>query len=158
MKKALPRTVERRRNRAELRSAILFGTLVLAGCGEGLPPTVPVSGQVSWQGKPLGSGRIVFYPQEIAEGLSRRPAIAELDRQGRFQLSTFRTGDGVVPGAYHVCVFSYTSDQTTAEDDVSIPETIWRIPARYGDPQQSGLTAEIPSGSEPLSLNFELSE
>ncbi len=137
---------------------LLAVLLVFAGCGERLPETVPVSGRVTWQGEPLGEGRIVFHPQAVAKGLRERPAIGELDEQGRFALSTFRTGDGAVPGDYRVCVFSYVSDQASAEDDVSIPETVWRIPQRYGNPQQSGLTATIPAGSKPLSLEFPLTE
>jgi len=141
-----------------LQSAILFCCLVFAGCGERLPETVPVSGRVTWQGKPLTSGRVVFHPQAIAEGLPRRPATGDLDAAGRFELTTFRNGDGAVPGSYRVCIFSYLSDQTGAEDDVSIPETVWRIPERYGDPSRSGLGATVPVGSEPLTFDFQLSE
>jgi len=160
-----PETVAHRVGPANLQSAIcnpqsaiLLCCLVFTGCGERLPETVPVSGSVTWQGKPLTSGRVVFHPQEIAEGLPRRPATGDLDQQGRFKLTTFRGGDGAVPGDYRVCVFSYLSDQTAAEDDVSIPETVWRIPERYGDPRQSGLSATIPAGSQPLSFDFDLTD
>jgi len=135
----------------------LLTLLLLPGCGEGLPETVPVSGRVTFQGQPLDSGQVVFHPQSIPEGLPRRPATGVLDREGRFQLTTFRTGDGAVPGTYQVAIFSYLSDQTSAEDDVAIPETVWRIPERYGNPQQSGLTANVtPESDEPLSFEFKL--
>jgi len=119
---------------------------------------VPISGTITWQGKPLASGRVVFHPQQVAEGAVRRPATGDLDEAGRYQLTTLTKGDGAAPGNYRVCVFSYLSDQTSAANDVEIPETVWRIPERYGNPETSGLTAEIPPGSRPLQFNFDVTE
>jgi len=140
--------------------AMLGGALaVLAGgCGQRLPPTVPVSGKVTWQGKALTDGTVVFQPHVIAEGLPRRPATGQLDAEGRYRLTTFRAGDGAVPGKYHVTVHSYLSEPGQMKDDIEVVEYTWRIPEMYGDPARSGLSATVPARSDPLTLDFHLKE
>jgi len=128
---------------------------LLAGCGESLPPTVPVEGAVTWRGSPLAEGEVVFQPDVIAEGLPIRPATGTLQDDGTYRLSTFRPGDGAVSGKYHVLIHSYVSQPSF--DDPFAP-FIWRIPARYGDPLHSGLTATVPADSRALVLDFELTE
>lgn len=136
-----------------------LGILLLGGCGESLPTTVPVTGKVTFKGEPLTDGTVSFHPQEIAEGLPKRTATGKLQADGSFTLSTFRTEDGAVPGTYRVTVHSYLSEPGSSNDDQKVGEYKWRIPPRYGDPLQSGLTADvsIPSG-ESLSLKFSLTD
>ena len=107
--------------------------LLLAGCGESLPPTVPVTGTVIWQGKPLPDGQVVFKPKSIAEGLPKRPATGYINPDGTFRLATFRNGDGVVPGEYHVLVFSYVDQPPAENDDLNPAKQVLRIPDKYAD-------------------------
>ena len=134
-----------------------FAVFCAAGCGTQFPKTVVILGAVTWQDKPLTNGRVVFHPHQIEEGLPKRPATGDLDEQGRFQLTTFRAGDGVMPGSYRVCVISY-ENAPSADDDVTVFVPRWRIPEHYGNPQTSDLKAEVPS-SGPVELPpFELKE
>ncbi len=131
--------------------------LAVAGCGKELPTTVPVTGTVTWQDKPLDSGRVVFHPQQIEKGRPKRPAMGYLQTDGSFALATFRPDDGAVPGSYQVTIHSYLKKPVSNNDDINPPEDVWRIPERYGDPERSGLTATV-SSDEKVELSFVIEE
>lgn len=42
--------------------------MAITGCGPGGPPTYPVTGMVTFEGKPIPDGQIIFFPTE--EGLT----------------------------------------------------------------------------------------
>jgi hypothetical protein len=119
-------------------------------------PTVPVQGKVIWQGKPLTDGTVGFAPLSVAEGLPKRPAIGELGPEGVYRMSSFRPGDGLLPGEYRVTVQSYTSRPTLDEPEKRV---VWRIPSRYGDPGRSGLTFTVPADARgPLTFDIDIQE
>jgi len=155
-KEALPITSRAPRIRCAGRLAASVSMLALcAGCGDGLPKTIPVSGSVRYQGEPLTDGTVVFHPHEIPEGLPRRTAHGRLQPDGTFTLTTFRAGDGAVPGTYRVTIHSYLSEPASSDDDQNPGEYVWRIPQRYGDPSRSGLTADVsPEAQQPLEFAF----
>ncbi len=137
---------------------LAFGSAA-GGCGERLPEVVPVSGTVTWQGEPLTDGTVVLHPKGAAEELPRRPATGSLDDAGRYRVSTFRTGDGALPGEYYVLVHSYLSEPSdAADDDTLVPEYVWRIPAHHGNPEQCGRVLEIPRRSRRIEYNINLDE
>ena len=127
-------------------SGMLFSLILLAvglstlGC-DGRPSRVPVSGQVTIDGKPLEFGTIAFYPS--AGG---RPGGATLAEDGSYSITMYETNDGLPPGEYSVTV--------AAANWISDDACKWHSPKRYQDPKQSGLTAEIKS--EDAALNFDL--
>ena len=59
---------------------------VVIGCGDGRVklPTAPVAGSVSYQGKPLTKGRIIFFHP------SGQAAAADLAADGTFKLAAFQ--------------------------------------------------------------------
>ena len=67
------------------------------------PRVVPAEGTVFFEGRPAVGARLVFHPYRTFGGEPRR-AYAVADETGRFQVSTFGTGDGAVPGSYVVTV------------------------------------------------------
>ena len=75
------------------------------GCGSNAGPyvgkTVPVKGKITYKGKPLTQGQIVFEPNDIG-----REAYGSIQPDGTFELSTFAKGDGAVPGTHRVTVMS----------------------------------------------------
>ena len=135
--------------------AITAALGVCTGCGESLPPTVRVHGKVTWKGEPLSDGKVVFQPEEIAEGLPRRPATGDLGPDGTYELTTFRKGDGAVPGRYAVLVHSYISQPTMSNPSAPY---IWRIPDRYGDSKQTELSATVSRDKGDVTLDFEIKE
>lgn len=88
-----------------LRLTILLSAGLLAGCcgGSDRPPTVPVSGKLTFNGgewpKP---GVINFSAIKVGEGMPNRPASGHFDTDGVFTVTSFDKGDGLVPGTYSV--------------------------------------------------------
>ena len=75
-------------------SLVVLAALILStcwGCGSDASPyvgtTVPVKGKVTYKGKPLTQGQIVFEPDN-----SGREAHGSIQPDGTFELSTFTTG------------------------------------------------------------------
>jgi len=134
---------------------VLVLPLALAGCGGNhRPTTIAVTGRISYAGRPLAAGAITFYPDEVRKETTARPALGVIDEHGHYSLSTFRTGDGVMPGAYRVSIESLSSDRSIERPDAR--ET-WAIPERYGRTDTSGLIAMVPAGHRgALVIDFEL--
>jgi hypothetical protein len=145
--------------KAQFASWLLLCALCLlpTGCGSSkFPKTVPVSGRVTFQGKPLAGGTVAFLPVNGSEGQSSRPVAGEIGPDGGYQLSSFRKGDGAMPGQYHVTVESYSSIPTRSEPNKPY---VRRIPQRYGKPAESGLSATIPAdASGPLVFDFDVTK
>lgn len=124
-----------------------------SGCGR-KSDTVPVTGSVSYRGQPLTKGDVQMVPLEIAAGKTRRPATATIDANGQFTMSTFKLGDGMVPGKYGVAIVAIRR-YPNLMDPNDKPE--YAVPVRYVDPKTSGLIAIIPDQtSKPVQLEFNL--
>jgi hypothetical protein len=79
--------------------------LLLCGCGNDRPTTIPVSGTVKFQGGPPPAAGTLYFTLEKAErGFPLRPGVAEFDAAGRFTVKTWDRGDGLMPGRYRVAV------------------------------------------------------
>ncbi|MGD9128728.1 MAG: hypothetical protein PVH19_15235 [Planctomycetia bacterium] len=114
--------------------------LLLPGCSDGRPKRVKVSGTVLIDGKPLSGGFIRFYPE------GGRTAWSDIDEQGRFTLSCFDKGDGVVPGTHPIAVTGTTQiSQTTIK---------WNAPPKYAEPQTSGLKKTIDGPTDSLTIEL----
>ncbi|MBA2113132.1 hypothetical protein [Bremerella alba] len=136
--------------------ASLSATLALvAGCGRTTAPgLVPLDVQVLYQDQPVDEAVIIFVGEDgkYANGLTNASGIAAM--------GTFSPGDGVHPGKYNVGI---DKSQLNQEQDPNDPtgdkilssETIFHIPAKFGDPINSGLTADVQEGGE-LVVVFEL--
>ena len=78
---------------------------LVAGCGGSELPLVPVIGKVTFDGGNCPSpGTIEFVPLDMTEGHINRPATAQFDVDGRFRATSFKPGDGLMPGRYTVKV------------------------------------------------------
>jgi hypothetical protein len=98
------------RNATQLLLAVIsMPCALLAGCGGELLPLVPVSGVVTFDGGECpGPGNVTFQPLEVAAGLPNRPASGKFDRDGRYSVTSFQPGDGLLPGRYQVAVTCYS--------------------------------------------------
>src|SRR6478609_9449690 len=75
----------------------------LLGCsssGANLPKTVPASGVVTLDGKPVDGAQVVLVP--AAEG--KTGAFGVTNSSGRFSLRAYEEKDGAIPGEYKVQV------------------------------------------------------
>lgn len=133
---------------------VAVGLVSLAGCGESLPETVEVHGQITYQGEPLETGMVTFEPVKTDTNPPIRPAKGFLESDGTYRLSTFRTNDGAMPGEYVVLVHAF--NEVSSVDALS-PAPISIIPEKYNRSDTSSLTATIPAnGNSSLEMNFDL--
>ncbi len=81
-------------------SFLPLATFVLAGvagCGGG-GDLVPVSGTLTYKGKPVTNAYVDFFPEP------GRPSWGQTDEQGRFTLHYDKDHDGAVAGKHRVAV------------------------------------------------------
>lgn len=119
--------------------------LSLCGCGDGHAPRTPVTGTVTFNGKPVPGAEVMFMVK------GGRPARGETDEQGRFALTTFEKGDGCRIGRAQVVVQKQSFYYNAQGEGI----TTYLIPQKYGIPGQSGLDVEVVAGGEnhfPLEL------
>ena len=126
--------------------SILFAFFIgcLAGCG-GDPDLAPVSGKVSYQGKPVKKGVITFEPRD------RRSARGKIVDGEILDVTTYTSGDGAYIGAHRIFIHAWQWEPKGME----IPPMT--IPERYGNPETSGLTRTIVAG-QTNELTLELTD
>lgn len=149
----------------------VFSVAWLSGCGSGAPagpdPVFPVSGKVTYQGKPL-VGAFVFFSAQSKD----RTASGRTDAEGVYKLSTFGANDGAVQGSQIVFLSDGESDAGSGGPDVPVesqdyvppgyekgkakPTSGSAIPRKYSDPKTSGLTATVKADGQPNVINFDL--
>ncbi|MCA9007422.1 MAG: hypothetical protein KDA70_19275 [Planctomycetaceae bacterium] len=129
--------------------------LTLTGCGDGHPPRSLVTGTVSYNGKPLNIGSLVFIP--VGGG---PPAQGKVARDGSYEMGTFEEDDGVIPGNYKVMIVALTSSGGSGlpEDTVKAnAEPVSVIPEWYGDLEKSGLLVTVVA-DKPNTIDFPLTD
>ena len=136
--------------------AMVATSLVLAsiaGCGKkGEFETAPVHGKVTYNGRPLETGSLVFVP--VSPGPS---AQANLDSSGNYVLGTYSTSDGAVIGEHEVMIVALTGadgPQEASDPNAGLKSL---IPSRYGDLKKSGLRATVKADTDN-EINFDLKD
>ena len=128
--------------------------LMLFGCGQSGPKYWPVSGKVTFRGKPVVAASIRF--SNPGAGVD---VVAELDADGQYVIIGEKTG--LPEGMYQVAVvpkLNYDNIQQTPGGLV-IPSSMPSmnrpdIPTRYHDPATSGLTMTVKP--EPNAFDVEM--
>ncbi len=123
----------------------------LAGCGggSGAPELAPAGGCLTYRGNPLANALVTFASESGA-----RISYSTTDKFGRYQLGTFRPGDGAVVGKQRVTVVAQGPRRLPPSGTLgagmpggpSLPG-LPLIPEKYFDPATSGLTAEVHAGA-----------
>jgi hypothetical protein len=146
--------------RAWPRSSVVNGVIALfvlapAGCGGRADslPREPISGTVSFNGRPLKKGSIQFMPEVSVGGV----ATGGLIEDGRFRVDRDK---GPVPGRYSVLIFA-SGDTEGPGDEGALPgrpklpkkRTQGLIPPRYNF--ETKLVADVKVGG-PNSFPFDL--
>jgi hypothetical protein len=136
-----------------IRTPVVVGwwlaSVLVVGCHSGTDTLTPVKGKVTYKGNLLTSGTVAFIP-DGNRGTQGKMAVGEIQPDGTFVL---KTGDsvGVVPGHHRVtiaCLRLPAASLTSAAAG-------FRLPAKYGDPQQSGLVGEVLANTSNT-ISFEL--
>jgi len=137
-------------------SGIFISAIMVAatGChGDGLAVRAPVSGTVTFRGKPLPNAEVTFHP---ASG--ERVATGRTNAEGRFTLGTFSTNDGAVLGSHVVTIIARGEPRELGPDEIGsgLPGTKASgnpvIPLKYFAPETSGLTYEVKKGPNQFEI------
>jgi hypothetical protein len=133
--------------------------LLVTGCGgPSRPETALVSGRVTYRGKPVLTGQIMFYPED------GRSAASAIGPDGVYRLGTFSATDGATPGRYRVTIQAIrfktlprpkTLDEEARGGDVIVrtaPE--WLVPEKYFRPETTPLTAEVKRGKNTIDFDL----
>ena len=150
-----------------------LAAIALAGCGGGeedlnRPATYPVTGVVTLGGDPVAGAQITFYSN--AGGDAAHSAFGRTDAEGRYELTTFESGDGAVPGEYLVTAKKFDTPPPPAEPAEDSMENYVppsptdkppappknELPAQYAARQSTPLKATVTEGENEIPL--ELSE
>lgn len=137
---------------------VLFVSMSLVGCGPSEPTaeilkTVPASGILTYQGKPLANHDVTFFPTD-----GRRPASSRTDDHGKFTLGTNGPDDGAVTGTHKVAITGPGPTfvgEPGKEDPSNIQLPKATIPDKFSNPETSGLTQAIPeSGAADIKIEL----
>lgn len=128
---------------------LLAGLLLLAGCS-GRGPAVPtaVAGKVSYRGKLLGTGSIVFVP-DAARGTGGDPISAAVQSDGGYKLP----GADTPAGWYRITIAAVGVRPTLPGQAFGLPYSL--LPDKYRDPETSALSCEVQPARENI-INFNL--
>ncbi len=156
------------------RATLAIGALfVLASCAreeDVFGKRYPVSGTVTYNGKPLEKGNISFVSEDLKNNAGASAPIVD----GAYTLSTGGNRDGAQAGKYKVIITSKEDfaekakaefEKVSGKDNPKLPPHITAkagaeakslIPAGYGDVRTTTLTAEVKPESN--TIPFELSD
>jgi hypothetical protein len=124
-----------------------LGIVTLAGCGgvDDAPATVAVEGEVTFDGKPLPTGEIIFRP---AEGNGRADAASIKD--GQYSLECTLGGKAVTITALREVAGVVVQELETGESGGEVEQY---IPETYND--RTTLTADVTESGDNT-FNFPL--
>jgi serine/threonine-protein phosphatase CPPED1 len=122
---------------------------------EGVPvkklPTVPVSGTVTLDGKPLAGAVVVFDMADPPQGVRRVSADGVTDAAGKFRLATYGPGhDGAPAGEYGVGVRKSAGGLADEENEKAKSS----IPEHYARSRTSGLKATVTAAGGVVNLDL----
>lgn len=129
--------------RAGVAAAVVLAVLVLLpcwGCGSNAAPqgvpTVPVKGKITYKGKPLTQGSITFEPDY------GREAHGAIHPDGTFELTTYKDGDGAVPGVHR---FAVSGTGTRGRE---------AVPLKFRNTSSSNVEVEVKEGKTEYAIDL----
>lgn len=138
--------------------------VVLTGCsGSNLPATYPVTGTVTYNGKPVEGAAVTLVPS----GENGRSAGGETNVEGKFSVKTYISPqdqpEGAVSGEYTITVSKLEKrelpegmkpeEAIRVFRDMGPPKQL--LPKQYGSPNTSKLKVTITdTAPEPLTLDL----
>ena len=123
---------------------IVAGVLICClGCGPQGPTTYPVRGKVVFEdGAPLATGGKVLFESASLQGVGKN-ARGAIQPDGTFEMTTFESGDGAVPGKHRVLVKAKRDSDDYIKRGI-IPRPV--IDERFEDYDTSGLEFTVEQG------------
>ena len=133
--------------------AIVVCLLGAIGCSDNGHRMGKVSGEVSYEDILVPEGTVTFYP--IGRG---RPAIAQIQADGTYVLSTFAKGDGAPLGKYRVTIearrITNRPPKTENPKPDFKPEFEWLVPQEYSSTESSDLNAIVEDDHNTIDFDL----
>jgi hypothetical protein len=119
--------------------------VLFAGCNK--PHQASIHGTVTLDSQPLAIGVVTFTPAQDGP-----VAIANIQPDGSYSVYT---GDqeGLDPGEYRVTVAATEMPEATPQNPEPLPKLL--TPARYSDPNTSGLSIKVVSGRQRYDISLQ---
>jgi predicted small lipoprotein YifL len=134
--------------RRQIIVSALMLVLCLSGCGAKGPKLFPVSGRVTFQSKPVSAGKVRFSNPPAGVDI-----LADLQPDGAYHVR-MANSNGLPEGNYGVAVVPPSVDVPVGAP-APPPATECRdIPARYRNPETSGLTWTVKSGNSEFNIDM----
>ena len=127
-----------------------------------------VHGKVSYQGKPLTFGTVLFMPVEPPKDGAIQPASGAINPDGTYEL-TSRSTPGAVVGDHKVAVIAVEGGRlalapAAAKDGVQAPVAAIKgskelqlksaVPKKYSDPMSTPLTKKVVAGDNTIDIEL----
>jgi hypothetical protein len=140
-------------NRARLGAAcsLLAAVIFASGCGdaEKRVPVFPVTGKITYQGKPPVGAQIVLHPAHSGETLDAAP-IGVVQDDGSFTFTVYDPGDGAPAGDYVATVQWFKLNKELGGPGPNV------IPKKYTDPKTSPIKITVaspgPTAVQPITI------
>lgn len=130
--------------------SVCLSAMTGCGSGENLPDTFPVSGTITYSGKPIRGGTVTFHPQ----GDVGNPAYGLVAADGTYTLTTYDTDDGAVAGNHKVTIEVFPGQWAAEEEgggEVGLPGAEATsgpgVPGKYSSPDSTPLEFKVEAGS-----------
>jgi hypothetical protein len=140
-----------------MRSLLCGCLLVLAGCGGGGGPELPVSGVVTLDGNPVADATVRFYPDEGTDPTSS--GYAQTGTDGKFVVTGGNDKKGLVAGKYKVTVTKGKAQTANSEEGAGavIPEIEFKddFPAIYSNPAKTVLAYSVTGDGKPIEIKLD---
>jgi hypothetical protein len=118
---------------------LLTAALLLAGCAPGLGQ---VSGKVKYKGQPLPTGTITFYDQK------NNPTSSAIGPDGSYSVQKVAAGPVKITVSVPMNI-SFMGDRPPPGPKAP------PLPAKYIDPEKSGLDFEVKAGDQVHDFNLD---
>jgi hypothetical protein len=145
------------------RRAMLFlavAGFTLSGCGTKELPHAKVHGKVTFQGKPLTFGSVMFFPVESPKDGPLQGASGDITPEGTYELKSQTTG-GALLGEHKVVVYAVdigkSSQSSTTKGDApgSAKGTLKSIlPQKYSDMSTTPLVYKVVDGDNTFDIEI----
>lgn len=123
-----------------------FAFVILAGCGEKGPATVPVKGKVTLDGTPIENGNIIFEPKDGVGG----PAGAEI-KGGEYSVNVQPGPKRIRITAQKVVGKKQVYPGSADSPEVDVTEEI--VPAKYNT--ETTLEQDLSKGADNVDFKLE---
>jgi hypothetical protein len=137
--------------RRRLTLALIPACTLLVGCEEARVPVFPVSGRVTYKGKPAAGAQIMLNAVNQLQGDDIAP-IGVVKGDGTFAITAYDPGDGAPEGEYVVTV-QWFKLVTGAGGSGAGPNI---LPPKYASPLTSPVKVSVKGGPTevpPIALN-----